>query len=140
MPRYIDADIAIKLIKMDALLYFGYSKTDAIYCIKATPTADVIPRAEVETLKDNNEHLAVILEETKIELKAMRGAANSYKMHYENLATEIFEEIEKVIGEQYENYVFDNLDIEGVKQDAIIAFVDTMKYRFAELKKKRLGG
>lgn len=46
-------------------------------------------KAEIETLKDNNEHLAVILEETKIELKAMRGAANSYKMHYEKAEAEV---------------------------------------------------
>ena len=48
----------------------------------------------------------------------------------------IFAEIEKVIGEKYEEYVFDNLDIEGVKQDAIIEFADCMKEYFAELKKK----
>lgn len=55
------------------------------------------------------------------------------------MIAEIFEEIEKVIGEQYENYVFDNLDIEGAEQDAIIAFVDVMKRHFAELKKKHTG-
>lgn len=53
---------------------------------------------------------------------------------------EIFGDIEKVIGEQYENYVFDNLDIEGAEQDAIIAFVDVMKRHFAELKKKHTEG
>jgi regulator of replication initiation timing len=56
---------------------------------------------ENETLKDSNEHLAVMFEETKIELEAMRGAANSYKMHYENLAREIFEEIESIINEPF---------------------------------------
>lgn len=56
------------------------------------------------------------------------------------MTAEIFEEIEKVIGEQYENYVFDNLDIEGAEQDAIIAFVDVMKRHFAELKKKYTEG
>lgn len=56
------------------------------------------------------------------------------------MTAEIFEEIEKVIGEQYENYVFDNLDIEGAEQDAIIAFVDVMKRHFAELKKKHTEG
>jgi len=47
------------------------------------PTADVVPRAEYEALK--------------IELEAMRGAANSYKLHYERLAKEIFAEIEKLL-------------------------------------------
>lgn len=41
MPRYIDAEEAIHLIEIDALLMFGYTKRDAIDCIKATPTADV---------------------------------------------------------------------------------------------------
>lgn len=44
---------------------------------------------ENETLKDNNEHLAVMLEETKIELDAMQGAANSLKMHYEKAEAEV---------------------------------------------------
>ena len=43
--------------------------------------ADVVPKSEVERLE--------------VELEAMRCAANSYKIHYENLAREIFEEIEK---------------------------------------------
>ena len=52
------------------------------------------------------------------------------------VAREIFWEIRRVIGEQYENYVFDNLEIEGVKQDAIIAFVDAMKRHFFAIEKK----
>ena len=56
------------------------------------------------------------------------------------VAREIFEEIKRVIGEQYENYVFDNLEIEGVKQDAIIAFVDAMKRHFFAIEKKYTEG
>lgn len=52
------------------------------------------------------------------------------------VAREIFAEIEKVIGEKYEYYVFDNINIEGMEQDAIIAFADVMSKHFAELKKK----
>ena len=51
MARYIDADAAIRLIEMDALLQFGYTKRDAIDCIKATPTADVVPKSEVDEMK-----------------------------------------------------------------------------------------
>jgi len=36
-----------------------------------------------------------------VELEAMRGAANSYKMHYDNLAREIFDEIEKALNDIY---------------------------------------
>ena len=39
------------------------------------PTADVVPKSEVEKLT--------------VELDAMRGAANTYKMHYENAMKEI---------------------------------------------------
>ena len=53
-----------------------------------------------------------------------------------DVAREIFAEIEGVIGEKYEDYVFDNMEIEGVEQDAIIAFVDSIQKPFAELKKK----
>ena len=66
-------------------------------------TADVVPKSEVERLKVEGG----ILEQEcgklmgrvaslEIDLEAMRSAANSYKMHYENLAREIFEEIEKI--------------------------------------------
>ena len=41
MARYIDAERAIHLIENDALLQVYYSKSDAIDCINATPTADV---------------------------------------------------------------------------------------------------
>lgn len=42
MPRYIDAEFAIRQIEIDALLQFGYSKRDAIDCIKATPSVDAV--------------------------------------------------------------------------------------------------
>ena len=49
MSRYIDTEQAIRLIEIDALSQIDYSKSDAIYCIKATPTANV---AEVVRCKD----------------------------------------------------------------------------------------
>ena len=42
MARYIDAEQAIHLIENDALSQIYYSKSDAIDCINATPTADVV--------------------------------------------------------------------------------------------------
>ena len=41
IARYIDAEQAISLIKNDSLYQVYYSKSDAINCINATPTADV---------------------------------------------------------------------------------------------------
>lgn len=45
-------------------------------------TADVVPREEVDNLK--------------VEFDAMRSAANSYKMHYQNIAKEIFKDIDDI--------------------------------------------
>ena len=42
MTRYIDAEQAIHLIENDALSQIYYSKSDAIDCINAAPTADVV--------------------------------------------------------------------------------------------------
>lgn len=42
MARYIDAEQAIRWIEHDALSQVYYSKSDAIDCVKATPTADVV--------------------------------------------------------------------------------------------------
>lgn len=77
MPRYITPE------KIDFRLpYFEDENGDALVslravkqCIDMTPAEDVVPR---------------------VELDAMRGAANSYKMHYENLAREIFAEIRNI--------------------------------------------
>ena len=49
MSRYIDAEQLTRLIEIDALSQVYYSKSDAIGCIKATPTANV---AEVVRCKD----------------------------------------------------------------------------------------
>lgn len=52
------------------------------------------------------------------------------------VAREIFEEIERVVGEKYELYVFDDIEMKDWEQDAIVAFADTMSEHFAKLKKK----
>jgi hypothetical protein len=64
-----------------------------------TESADVVPKSEVQQLKQDLEIAKIAIENRNIEIEAMRGAANSYKMHYEKsrqeVAREIFEEIEK---------------------------------------------
>lgn len=61
-------------------------------------TADAYNRAFNKELDKLTDIVAAKteVERLTIELDAMRGAANSYKMHYENLAKEIFAEIEKL--------------------------------------------
>lgn len=75
-----------------------------IQAIMALPLADVVPREEFEALQrrydlavTEREANAKALIDANIDLEAMRGAANSYKMHYENLASGIFEELETVM-------------------------------------------
>lgn len=149
MARYIDADKfknhLEKAMEKKHLIH-GVKGVDVGAVIKALemqPTADVVPKSEVEkmvqdvtrleqeieTLKDNNEHLAVMLEEAKVELEAMRGAANSYKMHYENIAREIFEEIE--------NALSNNFHADCQMGDCIEDYYDeSLRDDIAELKKK----
>lgn len=89
MPRYIDADALKRRIYASPMFFHfgedGFFIRDAVLNLieKFPPTANVVPKSEYERLT--------------IELEAMRTAANSYKMHYERLAKEIFEEIEATI-------------------------------------------
>lgn len=52
-------------------------------CLHYVPTADVVPREEVETLKDNNEHLAVMLSEAKQDVaREIFAEINAIKKEY----------------------------------------------------------
>ena len=90
MARYIEANELVRKMTLQAKrTMFGeiappqLSYSEMLEIIADAPNADVVPKSEVERLQ--------------IELDAMRGAANSYKRHYDNLAREIFEDIEREI-------------------------------------------
>ena len=94
MERYIDADSTIKAIRNRFNIYFEIPcdsddrRVQEIIgevkkIIQEQPTADVVPKSEVEQLQ--------------IELEAMRTAASSYKMHYENLARDIFKDVRELL-------------------------------------------
>lgn len=81
---------------------------DSIVACNDWQSADVVPKSEVERLEydkqilfDEGEAWHKKAKDLEVELKAMRGAANSYKMLYEKskaeVAREIFGEIEKDI-------------------------------------------
>lgn len=81
--RYIDADKVMEEINQIGGHNLCEWETIGVKAlIDRQPTADVVPKSEVEKLT--------------VELDAMRGAANSYKIHYDSIAREIFEEIEKL--------------------------------------------
>lgn len=155
MARYIDADKLIAHLKdeIDACepIFDGRANGKsvaygtelglkaAISFAETLSVADVVPKSEVarleqdvtrlvqenEDLKDSNEHLAVMLEETKIELEAMRGAANSYKMHYENLARKIFMDIDRVV-EKY--------SMGDIEYPAFLNIIAELKKKYTEEK------
>ena len=109
MPRHIDAE------KIDFRLpYFEDENGDALVslravkqCIDATPSEDVVPREELD---------------------AMRGAANSYKMHYETAKAE-------VVGK-----IFDEMERLMENNEVWFRQTDEMREEFAELKKKYTEG
>lgn len=111
--------------------------------------------AEIETLKDNNEHLAVMYEEAKeikIDLDAMRGLANSYKRLYDTLKKEHIELINgisvakekqaKKILDEVERIILDNTYPDfDVKHKPINVWRAQEGYdSLAELKKEYTGG
>ena len=91
--------------------------------IDNAPTEDVVPRSEYEELS--------------IELEAMRCAANSYKMHFENakqeVAREIFEEIEEALAQHSYAQCFQG------EVCATSYFDYDLEDSVAELKKKYIG-
>lgn len=151
MDEYIKREDALKIIDnySKAVTEEGMVVVDAIRDIVAiiTPTADVVPKSELEIWKQDRFNLYQRLgcyemarqkvEGLEIELEAMRGAANSYKMHYENLVREIFEEIEKIIDEKYNRFVFKSQPFDADEEiEAIINYSDCISDGIAELKKK----
>jgi hypothetical protein len=78
MARYTDID---KLIAEYDRVHIGPAGGARKLMVEA-PIANVVPREEFEKLK--------------VELAAMCSAANSYKILYQNLAKEIFEDIDDI--------------------------------------------
>jgi hypothetical protein len=124
MDGYIKKSEAVDVIVKYPYDIAGKTAT-AIKMIEDLPSADVVPKSEVEklvqdgirlgqeneTLKDNNEHLAVIFEETKAEVEKLQNELVIWKQNRFNLfqrlecyetarqkvASEIFAEIETLL-------------------------------------------
>ena len=133
--------------------------TDVGMMIEDTPTVDVVSKIDVEILEYDKK---LIFDEGKswhrtadlyakrmvgleVELKAMRGAANSYKMHYENLAREIFEEIEQEINAALQsNYkVLPQIEQSESLWNRVTGKIDALRgidSFIAQLKNKYTGG
>ena len=159
MPRYIDADNFRKIM----IKRFGcipcltdYSETSRYDipiddALNLAPSADVVPKSEVEklvqdgtrlgqenqTLKDNNEHLAVMLEEAKSEVERLQEEANRYKRYffrhdYDEMIAEVLDKLDRFINSN----CIEIKDERGIK-----GYVTSgVHFAIAELKKKYTEG
>ena len=87
MARYGDLDALLENLKKQYGEELGWQGTvnmsDVGMMIEDAPTADVVPKSEVERLRDINSLLT--------------EAGQEWQKRYENLAREIFEEIDTMI-------------------------------------------
>ena len=128
---------------------FGHTYGEAIDRFAELENADVVPREEFEALQRRydlavaeREANAKALIEANIDLDAMRGAATSLKMHYENAkhetAREIFEEIRNSVTaklrEEMRMVSYDEFT-DGFRNGKRDAFLDVL-VAITELKKK----
>ena len=151
-----------RMVQVDEHTWDDYNQLDnvEVFCGEYM-SADVVPRSEVDRAyergfergkKDNvcgfsAEEIAQKVEKIAIELEAMRMAANSYKMHYENARVEVAREIDDL-----RRYIILNEDIalkckqeNGEKNEEywkgkLSAFKQIRAYIDAELTKKYTEG
>lgn len=102
MPRYIDADDLIRALELDAIYNRGrFSKREIIRCVKNAPTADVESKNVVVRYIGELAGAKAEIQALSIELGAMRCAANSYKIHCNEINVEmvgeIFKDIERML-------------------------------------------
>ena len=91
---------------------------------------------EKEALEKEVERLQMILDSYALQYGTVMDKHIVIERARQEAAREIFAEIERVVGKQYNHYVFGNNDLDSIEQDAIINFSDTLSDCFAELKKK----
>lgn len=94
--------------------------------------------AEIETLKDNNEHLAVILEETKAEVEKLQNELVIWKQNRFNLFQRL--ECYEMVRQKVAREIFEELD--NLKKQYIKGDIDEHKFivRLFLLKKKYTEG
>ena len=114
MPRYIEEEAFVNFVNehfcngcnnYNGIKCKSCSVDDAISFVESAPTADVVPKSQydlaVAEREANVKGFTAQIEQLNIEIQALRGAANSYKMHYEKtkneLAREIIEEVENLL-------------------------------------------
>lgn len=149
MPRYIDADDLKAVINAND--WSNPVVPDVVgIIIDRTPTADVVPKSEVDELAEEYSDLIVEKDQLFDEVVRLRKALDEYeetsglKQAKVEVAREIFEEIEKAISE------LDNGSREAKAKDdrenfktfckGRISMCDEVYYLLSELKKKYTEG
>jgi hypothetical protein len=111
--RYIDADSLIERIACLSGIFTDeesmLNRLAVLIAIDDAETADVVPKSEVADLK--------------IELKAMRNAANSYKMHYKD-AMKTITEVRRLATEIKADLPFHNAKIKAEVAREIFAEIE----------------
>lgn len=136
MARYIDADKLIAHLEdeiKECEIPFGSRANgkgvaygtilglkSAISFATALSTENVVPKRDTYYVEDGKPPVLIETSENR----------------RSEVAREIFEEIEKVIGDKYNHYVFGNNDLDSIEQDAIVNFSDDLSDCFEEIKKK----
>lgn len=119
MTRYIDADWIYQMVENRYRVSSGIEhrcERDLLDLICEAPTANVVPKSEVEELIRENESLAKTVNEASGLIRKLRSKVNKSK---NEVAREIFEEIENLYMEEHNGCA-----------------VHMSRYEFAELKKK----
>ena len=154
MARYIDADDIIKAIKNRFKVYHEIpcSQDDrrvqeivglVIRTIDEQPTADVVPKSEVERLEEELDDFTVAsLAECKAcgekTRKVIEGLQKRLANAKAEVAREIFEEIEKETARVYNDFMYHQENAPMIAP-YVIAFSDKIDIDIAELKKKYTG-
>ena len=138
--RYIDADALVSILYAKADMAMGTPKSvfsSVANMVELLPTADVAPKSEVERLNKKIDALKrdryQVLPDGRLELLPR---TDLYKIKAE-VAREIFEEIDRIIDEKYNRFVFKDQPYDSDEEiDAIINYSDSVSDAITELKKK----
>ena len=131
MARYIEETAIYKLVEPHGTAKVHCSQIDEL------PRADVVPKSEVESIITLNSQLeAKVFEQRKeverltVELDVMRGAANSYKMHYEK-AMEVQKEVYRLASEIKAELPSAKAELAKNVAREIFAEIDNILYKFS---------
>ena len=149
MDEYIKKSEAVDVIVKYPYDIAGKTAT-AIRMIENLPSADVVPKSEVEklvqdgtrlgqeneTLKDNNEHLAVILEETKAEIERLQSEKDALIKNYaecmKDYAREIFAEVNMQIFPYSTDIYIKGEELIIIPKSDYNAILDEIKKKYTE--------